>query len=99
MEKKLSVTSKTASTEANSVQSYIRLFEAIVIRSLKTYTVTASVDVQVILMIQTLPDMLLCISDIIYIFFIITQQTCLCILIKCILLTCQLITMFVEFAI
>lgn len=46
VEKKLNMTAKRSKGDKMSIQSYIRLFESIVIKSLKNYTMTSSAEFQ-----------------------------------------------------
>lgn len=46
VEKKLNITAKRSKGDKMSIQSYIRLFESIVIKSLKNYTMTSSAEFQ-----------------------------------------------------
>lgn len=47
MEQKLSQSGKSGRGNKMTIQHYIRLFEPLVIKSLKLYTVTSSVELQV----------------------------------------------------
>nr|XP_039263514.1 huntingtin-like [Styela clava]XP_039263521.1 huntingtin-like [Styela clava] len=79
VEKKLTLTAKRSKGDKMSIQNYIRLFESIVIKSLKNYTMTSSVNLQkhvlnlLAQLVQLRVNYCLLDSDQIFIGFIIKQ--------------------------